>query len=531
MGTLADLEVLTALAKCGACESIGSAANWARTLQFACINCPANLEVCINPPHTRSLTPDTGTVRIAIINQKGGVGKTTTAVNLGAALARCGLRVLLVDIDPQANLSLHVNIDIYGIEHSIYDVLIGEKKIEEVVHETSVENLHVLPSNIDLSGVEVELASAMAREHILKEALEQYLADGDQQRHDVVIMDCPPSLGLLAINALTSAQHVLIALQAEFFALQGMSKLVEVVKLVQKRLNPDLNLFGIVGCMYDTRMKLTEEVMNEVRSYFGDQLFESVIHKNVRLSEAPSHGKTIFEYDPTCRGAGDYASVAAEFIRRAAGLLPEVEAPAPQAADEVSEEQRQASIQKKRLAALAKARAAKKAKAEARVRQEEKEESQESELHKQGGSEESEGSSTTETTPTPNTPSPPPPPTHPSPTPPSPPEKTRIAASAQLAENATITFTFDSSEGEQGGFVFLRSGQYYAYQNTCAHMSLSLDMEDNDFFTVDDDLLQCKTHGAVYVPETGECVGGPCIGEWLHKLNLEVRQGEVFHVR
>lgn len=498
-------------------------------------------------------------MRIAIINQKGGVGKTTTAVNLGAALARCGLRVLLVDIDPQANLSLHVNVDIYNIEHSIYDVLIGEKKIADVVLETSVKNLHVLPSNIDLSGVEVELASAMAREHILKEALDEYLIDGDKQRHDVVIMDCPPSLGLLAINALTSAQHVLIALQAEFFALQGMSKLVDVVKLVQKRLNPNLKLFGILGCMYDRRMNLTEEVMEEVRSYFGEQLFENVIHKNVRLSEAPSHGKTIFEYDPACRGSEDYTAVGAEFIRRAGDLLPPVEAPAPEAVNEVSEKERKAAIRKNRLATLAKARAAKKAKAELLANVEEEEAIQVSEIREKSeeqairdGEEEeiedaveSSGPEQIESDPSPpsssssppTAPSPPPPTPASSAPPPAPSaastptEKTRIAASAQLAENATIKFTFESSEGKQEGFVFFRSGQYYAYQNTCAHLSLSLDMEDDDFFTVDGDMLQCKTHGAVYIPETGECVGGPCVGDWLRKLNLEVRLGEVFLVR
>lgn len=403
--------------------------------------------------------------RIAIINQKGGVGKTTTACNLGAALARLGHSVLLIDIDPQANLSLHLNVGVFNLERTVYNVLTGDHRIENVILATSTDRLDLVPSHIDLSGAELELANTVGRESILRDALDALeksfatppepnpvpekhadplaeiadelakkeiappppeptpptvegpkdlarenpdgtfsIADtlrsssalrmisevanreassrlaprngearsedrageapseegpsastirsaesstgsenpdssrvaasgekttatptkssegepsspsdaprGRMERYDYVLIDCPPSLGLIAINALAAAHEVFIPLQTQFFALQGMSKLIDVFRLVRKRLNPKLHLTGIIPCMFDTRTRLSHEVLGEIRSYFGEKVLEPAIRDNVRLAEAPSHGKTIFQYSPDCHGARDYEGLA-----------------------------------------------------------------------------------------------------------------------------------------------------------------------------------------------------------------------------
>ncbi len=279
--------------------------------------------------------------RIAIINQKGGVGKTTTAVNLGAGLAALGKSVLLLDLDAQSNLTLHLDVDPSRVERSVYDVLRGGTGIEAVIRKTSTPGLYVLPAHIDLAGAESEMSNEVGRETLLRDALEAYAAktgrgapvamprdafvgsdagaagsgDGDAlvlRSFDYLILDCPPSLGFLSINGLTAANEVLIPLQTQFFALQGMTKLLDVVRLVRKRLNPSLRLLGIVPCLYDARTKLSQEVIDEVASHLGNLLLKTRIRPNVKLAEAPSHGKTIFEYAPESRGALDYMSLARE---------------------------------------------------------------------------------------------------------------------------------------------------------------------------------------------------------------------------
>jgi chromosome partitioning protein len=270
--------------------------------------------------------------RIAVINQKGGVGKTTTCANLGAALALQGRRVVLVDMDAQANLSLSLDISAPSDSPSSYTVLLGQAGFGAALRPTRVPGLLLLPANIDLSGAEMELASALGREFLLRDALRAWI-DEERKRlgrapADYVLFDCPPSLGLLSINALAAAGEVLITLQTEFLALQGMSKLVEIVQLLRKRLNPELAITGILPCMYDSRLKLAREVLGEIRRYFPGEVLPDPIRANVKLAEAPSYGKTIFEYAPDSNGAGDYMKAARELLRSESrdpelALLPE----------------------------------------------------------------------------------------------------------------------------------------------------------------------------------------------------------------
>lgn len=256
--------------------------------------------------------------RIALINQKGGVGKTTSTVNLGAALALEGRRVVVVDLDPQANLSLHLDVQLRSGEPSSYTVLLGDGTIETALRETATPGLKLLPSCIDLSGAELELSNAFGREMILRDALEQW-----EQRHraahneapaDYVLLDCPPSLGLLSVNGLVAAQEAVVVVQTEFFALQGMTKLVDVVQLLRRRLNPALDISAILPCLYDNRTKLAREVLGELRAHFAGKVFARAVAKNVKLAEAPSYGQTIFQYAPESSGATDYRDVARELI-------------------------------------------------------------------------------------------------------------------------------------------------------------------------------------------------------------------------
>lgn len=248
---------------------------------------------------------------VALANQKGGVGKSTTAINLAAALAFQDQRVLLIDLDPQGNASSGLGIDRGAIEVSIYDVLLKESPLEDAIEPTSVRNLFLVPATIDLAGAEIELVSMFSRETRLGNAIEEI---GDD--FDIVLIDCPPSLGLLTVNALTAAREVLIPIQCEYYALEGLSQLLKNVDLVSANLNPELKVSGVVLTMYDGRTKLSKEVAEQVRKHFGEVAFDTVIPRSVRLSEAPSYGEPIEAFDPMSRGAIAYRQLGREFLNR-----------------------------------------------------------------------------------------------------------------------------------------------------------------------------------------------------------------------
>ena len=252
-------------------------------------------------------------IRIAIANQKGGVGKTTTAINLATALAATGWRTLMIDLDPQGNASTGIGIGAEERESTSYDLLIDGRPLVEVTRTTRIPGLDVVPATVDLSGAEVELVGVDDRTGRLKAGL-----FGDS-RHDVCLIDCPPSLGLLTLNALTAADTLLVPLQCEFFALEGLSQLLKTVEQVQQRFNPALGIVGVVLTMFDRRNRLTDQVADDVRSCLGSLVFDTVIPRNVRLSEAPSHGLPALVYDHTCAGSQAYMALARELI----GRLPE----------------------------------------------------------------------------------------------------------------------------------------------------------------------------------------------------------------
>ena len=248
---------------------------------------------------------------VAIANQKGGVGKSTTAINLGAGLAMQGDRILLVDLDPQGNTSSGLSIDRNEIEYSTYELLIDEVPIDEVVEPTSVRDLYVVPATIELAGAEIELVSLFSRETRLAQALKPVV-----EEYDYVFIDCPPSLGLLTINGLAAADEVLIPIQCEYYALEGVSQLMRNVQLVQQSLNPQLEVEGVLLTMFDGRTTLAADVVDQVREHFGDTTYRTVIPRTVRLSEAPSYGEPIEAFDPMSRGAIAYRELAREFRRR-----------------------------------------------------------------------------------------------------------------------------------------------------------------------------------------------------------------------
>ena len=246
---------------------------------------------------------------IAIANQKGGVGKTTSAINLSAGLGVLEKKVLLVDTDPQANSTSGVGYDPREIENGVYECLIGKVKVKDIIIETKSPNLFLLPAHIDLVGAELELVNVENRENMMKNALSEIIDD-----FDYIIIDCAPSLGLLTLNSLTAAHSLIIPIQCEYFALEGLGKLLNTVKIVQRRLNPELTIEGLLLTMYDTRLRLSNQVVEEVKTHFQNLVFKTIIHRNVTLGEAPSYGETIIVHDSTSKGAINYLNLSQEII-------------------------------------------------------------------------------------------------------------------------------------------------------------------------------------------------------------------------
>ncbi len=248
---------------------------------------------------------------IAIVNQKGGVAKTTTAINLSAAIAQRGHHTLLVDLDPQGNATSGLGIDRRQIEHCVYDLLINDAPLEAVLLHTDYQQLDLIPATIQLAGAEVELVSAISRENRLRQILRP-----QKERYDYIFIDCPPSLGLLTINALSAADRALLPLQCEYYALEGVTQLLNTYEMIRKNLNPDLEIEGVLLTMFDARTNLSSQVADEARNYFGRKVYDTQISRSVRLSEAPSHGLPGIIYDPKSRGAVEYQALADEFLTR-----------------------------------------------------------------------------------------------------------------------------------------------------------------------------------------------------------------------
>lgn len=248
---------------------------------------------------------------ISIVNQKGGVGKTTTAVNLCAFLGKKRKKVLMIDLDPQGNATSGLGVDKGNLDYTTYDVLVNEMSMNEVIIDSSAKGVKICPTNINLAGAEVELVSAMSREQILKNAIKEI-----ESSFDYIIIDCPPSLGLLTINALTASSGIIVPIQGEYYALEGLTQLIDTINLVKKKLNPDIGILGVILTMFDKRTQLTRQVQEEVQKFFGEKVFKTQIPRNVRLAEAPSHGLAICDYDTNSKGSKAYEALTKELIAR-----------------------------------------------------------------------------------------------------------------------------------------------------------------------------------------------------------------------
>jgi len=271
---------------------------------------PPSARVSKSPPGSAKKTAPKHARVLAIVNQKGGVGKSTTAVNLSACLAESRKKVLLIDLDPQGNTTSGVGLSKGRREFCVYHVIIGTKDIRELIEPAAVPNLFVVPSTIELAGAEIELVSAFSREHKLETAIEPLKSE-----YDYIIVDCPPSLGLLTVNALTAADELIIPIQCEYYALEGLSKLLDSIRLVKTHLNPGLEIDGVLMTMYDGRTRLSQQVVDEVIAFFQDKVYKTIIPRTVRLSEAPGYGQPISVYDAACRGAEAYKKFAKEVIK------------------------------------------------------------------------------------------------------------------------------------------------------------------------------------------------------------------------